>query len=116
MDLLQFVKNTLSVHPALEQHCDNVAHLAGKVSFTLKLANREDIVFAAYLHDIGKSTWPRELFSKYPLQPYDWSLVKAHPLAGENLLQNSGRICPHKSGRLCGDITKGPEARVTRTA
>ncbi|HOV80848.1 MAG TPA: HD domain-containing protein [Bacillota bacterium] len=92
MDYLQliknslFIKNSLSVYPILEQHSGNVAILTGKVMSLLKLANREEIVFAAYLHDIGKATWPMELFSKYPLQPYDWSLIKAHPLAGENLL------------------------------
>ncbi len=94
MSFLQFANNVLSIFPALEQHCREVAQLSMKVASLLKLGNREEITFAAYLHDIGKSTWPKELFYKYPLQPFDWSLIKAHTLAGENLIKDSWPDAP----------------------
>jgi len=47
----------------------------------------DPVVFsqAAYLHDLGKTMWPESLFTKYPLEPLDWGLIKAHPLSGENM-------------------------------
>lgn len=40
----------------------------------------------ALLHDIGKTAWPPELHSKWPLLPPDWALIQAHPAAGVNLV------------------------------
>lgn len=94
MGFLEFAKKALSTYPALDQHCLAVTHLTHEVASLLKIDNCKEITLAAYLHDIGKSTWPKELFYKYPLQPFDWSLITAHPLAGENLIQDSWPEAP----------------------
>jgi|GEM_PF-3218424 len=78
-------RQALAAYPPLEAHSRRVASLALGAAKLLHLPDPALIAQAAYLHDLGKTTWPLELFTKYPLEARDWGLVKAHPLAGENL-------------------------------
>ncbi|MCL6557956.1 MAG: HD domain-containing protein [Firmicutes bacterium] len=74
-----------SAPPCLEAHSRRVAALALEAAKLLRLPDPAIIAAAAYLHDLGKTTWPPELFTKHPLEAHDWALIKAHPLVGENL-------------------------------
>lgn len=51
----------------------------------LRLPDPALVAQAAYMHDLGKTNWPQELFTKDPLEAHDWALVKVHPAIGENL-------------------------------
>ncbi len=76
----------LAKYPSVEQHCRRVASLTKEISIILNLPGYKQLAFAAYVHDIGKTTWPKELFYKHPLLPFEWSLVMAHPIASVNIL------------------------------
>jgi len=50
-------------------------------------AEREDVVTAARLHDIGKSCIPREVLEKEgPLDDTEWALMRKHTVLGQQLL------------------------------
>jgi putative nucleotidyltransferase with HDIG domain len=68
----------------LEAHSRRVALLVLEAAKLLKLPT-DNITMAAYLHDLGKTTWPPELYNKYPLNANDLSLIHAHPVAGVNV-------------------------------
>lgn len=72
----------LSCNLQLELHCRRVALLVVEAAKILRLKSHEEMGLAAYLHDIGKTTFPPELFEKNPLEQSDWSLIKAHPIIG----------------------------------
>ncbi|TEB12709.1 HD-GYP domain-containing protein [Pelotomaculum propionicicum] len=86
MNYYEVFGSILAKYPAVEQHCRRVASLAKGISVILNLPNYKQLAFAAYIHDLGKTTWPPELFHKHPLLPFEWSLVTAHPIASENIL------------------------------
>ncbi|NPV72278.1 MAG: HD domain-containing protein [Pelotomaculum sp.] len=85
MYVLSAARQALAAYPHLEAHSRRVAALALEAAKLLRLPDPALVAQAAYLHDLGKTNWPEELFTKYPLAPFDWALVKVHPVAGENL-------------------------------
>lgn len=52
----------------------------------------EDVILAAFLHDLGKVNWPEAFFvlPRRKLGKADWWLIRAHPLAGANLAREIG--------------------------
>ncbi|MEW5898876.1 MAG: HD domain-containing phosphohydrolase [Bacillota bacterium] len=52
-------------------------------------APRAVLFMGAFLHDVGKVMWPKELFAKRVLTPADWALIKTHPVVGANLVKES---------------------------
>jgi HD-GYP domain-containing protein (c-di-GMP phosphodiesterase class II) len=62
----------------------------------------------AYLHDVGKISIPLEILQKpSSLTPSEWEIVKRHPIAGRELLDNTfmkeaGRIVEQHHERLDG--------------
>ncbi|BAF60428.1 HD-GYP domain [Pelotomaculum thermopropionicum SI] len=92
MSMLQAARQALATAPpCLEAHSRRVALLALGAAKLLRLPDPVLIAQAAYMHDLGKTNWPQELFTKYPLNTFDWALVKVHPVAGENLALE---LCP----------------------
>ncbi|MCL6479650.1 MAG: HD domain-containing protein [Peptococcaceae bacterium] len=84
-DCLTIARQNLSGNPALESHCSRVALLALESAKIMRLPDPEEIATGAYLHDLGKTVWPAELFKKYPLDGLDWNVVHVHPIVSENL-------------------------------
>lgn len=77
-------------HPGLLAHARRTALLVGMVVPCLPwsgCAPRAVYLAGAFLHDVGKVRWPPELFTKRALAPSDWSLIKAHPVMGADLVR-----------------------------
>ncbi|MBO8128929.1 MAG: HD domain-containing protein [Peptococcaceae bacterium] len=51
-----------------------------------------DVMLAAFLHDLDKTNWPEDYFTKphYLLSHGDHSVIQAHPLIGAGLAQELG--------------------------
>lgn len=55
----------------------------------LSVSDREQVRYAAYLHDIGKLGVPNELLSKPgPLTADEWVVLREHPVIGERIVRN----------------------------
>lgn len=52
----------------------------------------EDLLTAALLHDVGKSTWPIAWFVKprHLIKNSEWTVMQAHPLQSMNVLCGKG--------------------------
>ncbi|MCL6557806.1 MAG: HD domain-containing protein, partial [Firmicutes bacterium] len=88
--LQRFADLMTRAHPHLLAHSLATARLVEKVIPHLPwggYASPAILLAGAFLHDAGKITWPTELFTKYPLEVHDWGLVRAHPVAGANLVR-----------------------------
>ena len=53
--------------------------------------DREDLLFAALFHDLGKTTWETKMFDvkKEELSRRDWLYMQTHPLVSAKMLQES---------------------------
>jgi len=83
--------------PYTEGHCERLALNAADLGRHLGLD--EDSILAlrrgGYLHDLGKIAVPDEILKKgTDLTPEEWTIMKQHPLTGENICR------PLKSLRL----------------
>lgn len=71
-------------------HSVNVGILAIALGHSLGLDAEvlREVGFGAFLHDIGKVTWPESLYRKpRDLSPAEWELVRRHPLEGFKLVE-----------------------------
>ena len=76
--------------PELERHLDGVAHLAATFGRQVSLdgEERDVLVRAAELHDIGKIAIPDEILHKDgDLTADEWKLMRKHPLIGQRVLE-----------------------------
>ena len=83
--------------PDLERHLDGVARLATAFGKALALdAEEKDVVVrAAELHDIGKIAIPDEVLHKGDdLTPEEWELVRKHPIIGQRILGAAPALNP----------------------
>ncbi|MCL6447710.1 MAG: HD domain-containing protein [Armatimonadetes bacterium] len=90
--LQRFADLMRKAHPHLLAHSLAAARLVERIIPFLPWSgdiSTPVLLAGAFLHDIGKVSWPKELFTKYPLEPADWSLVHAHPVAGVNLVRET---------------------------
>lgn len=65
--------------------------LAEEVALEMGLgeSDREQVRYAAYLHDIGKLGVPNELFDKRgPLTAEEWEVLREHPVVGERIVRS----------------------------
>jgi len=86
------------------QHSVHVTVLATALGQWLGLPRRDlaDLGVAALFHDIGKLHVPREILHKpHQLRPQEWSLVRAHPLAGARRLLPYGAASPVAATAAC---------------
>lgn len=75
------------------KHCLRVAMLATSVAANLGLSRKDakDVVVAALLHDIGKSSIDHDIIIKpSKLTEQEFDEIKRHPYIGYNILKNSG--------------------------
>ena len=75
------------------KHCLRVAMLATSVAANLGLSRSDakDVVTAALLHDIGKSSIDHDIIIKpSKLTEAEFAEIKRHPFIGYNILKNSG--------------------------
>ncbi len=76
---------------ALRERALRTVDLAEEVALELGLsvADREQVRYAAYLHDIGKLGVPTELTEKRgPLSAEEWEQVRQHPAIGERIVRS----------------------------
>jgi putative nucleotidyltransferase with HDIG domain len=83
--------------PRLEQHHRAVAELAGIVADDLGVAraDRDDVVRAASLHDIGKIAVPRGILEKRgALDPNELAVMREHAVLGYRILSADPGLRP----------------------
>jgi len=71
------------------QHSDDVVLIADAICDEMSIGSpaRADLLAAARLHDIGKTSIPLEVIEKAgPLTDEEWKLMKEHTLAGQRIL------------------------------
>jgi diguanylate cyclase (GGDEF)-like protein len=83
--------------PELHQHLCGVAELAIAVADHLDLdaEERDEILRAAELHDVGKMALPDAILSKPgPLDPGEWEFMRTHTLIGERIIAAAPALVP----------------------
>ncbi len=86
------------------KHCLRVAMLATSVAANLGLSRNDskDVVVAALLHDIGKSSIDHDIIIKpSKLTDAEFEEIKRHPFIGYNILKNSG------DGKFSSNVLSG---------
>jgi diguanylate cyclase (GGDEF)-like protein len=83
------VKVLAERHPEIGEHVDDVAELVERVAATLELPDeeREPLLQAAALHDVGKAAVPDAILDKPgPLTAEEWVFMRQHTVVGERIL------------------------------
>jgi diguanylate cyclase (GGDEF)-like protein len=83
--------------PGLGDHLNGVSKLALSVATRLKLEGeeRDEVVRAAELHDIGKMAIPDMVLRKPgPLNEEEWAFVRQHTIIGERILAVAPALLP----------------------
>lgn len=83
--------------PELGTHLEGVALLASVLARCLGLdtEDRDVVVRAAHLHDIGKVAVPDEILRKPgPLNEHEWEVMRNHTLIGERILASASALVP----------------------
>lgn len=74
----------------LFNHSVNVGILAVALGHSLGLDQEmlREVGFGAFLHDIGKVSWPESLYRKpRDLSPAEWEMVRRHPVEGAKIVE-----------------------------
>ena len=104
------------------RHSDDVVLITRAICDLLEISGseRQDLLAAAYLHDIGKAAVPREVIEKpSSLNDEEWEMMRAHTEVGEKILssvpelEGIARLVRHSHERWDGrgypDGLKGDE-------
>jgi two-component system, cell cycle response regulator len=80
---------------SLELHAGHVAELAARIAERLGLS--EGIVLrcelGGWLHDVGKAGIPERILNKPgPLDDAEWTVMRTHPVIGEEIVRNVGAL------------------------
>jgi HD-GYP domain-containing protein (c-di-GMP phosphodiesterase class II) len=76
-------------------HCRSVVELVAEVADEMRIpkADRQELEFAALLHDVGKITIPKEILNKpAKLTDEEFELIKTHTVEGQHLLDQVGGL------------------------
>ena len=76
-------------------HCRSVVELVAEVADEMKIpkAQRQELEFAALLHDVGKIAIPKEILNKpSKLTDEEFELIKTHTIEGQQLLDRVGGL------------------------
>lgn len=113
MNTLQWAKAQMRPMPHLLDHAKEVTDLAIAVANQIQLDSNivSAIGTAAFLHDLGKLTWPKELFHKYPLSAVEWAIIHAHPIQSINMLEQNHVVVPFQIKRLILEHHERPGGR-----
>ncbi|MEJ7785478.1 MAG: HD-GYP domain-containing protein [Solirubrobacteraceae bacterium] len=91
------------------QHSRSVVDLVNAVADEMKIApeSRQELEFAAMLHDVGKISVPKEILNKPArLTPEEWQVMKTHTIEGQFMLDRVGGLL----GRV-GEIVRSCHER-----
>lgn len=99
---LYWAEEKMKPIPVLLQHSFQMMELAVKTAVAMSFDKNtvSYLGIAAFLHDLGKTTWPKELFNKTPVLPHEWTIVQAHPLWGEQIILQKWPDVPQDILRL----------------
>ncbi|GAB6158556.1 hypothetical protein JCM39194_17560 [Desulfotomaculum varum] len=88
--------------PELYHHAYQTMELTLKTAVAIKFDKGKviNLGIAAFLHDLGKVTWPKELFYKAPILPKDWEVIQKHPLLSEKIILENWPEVPEDILRL----------------
>jgi len=81
--------------PGIQSHLERVRGYCSVIAKGLGLETQdvEIISYASQLHDIGEICIPDSVFQKSgKLTPYEWDLVKRHPVVGAEILKGSPSV------------------------
>jgi HD-GYP domain-containing protein (c-di-GMP phosphodiesterase class II) len=76
-------------------HCRSVVELVAEVAEEMAIprADRQELEFAALLHDVGKIAIPKEILNKpSKLTDEEFELIKTHTIEGQQLLDRVGGL------------------------
>jgi HD-GYP domain-containing protein (c-di-GMP phosphodiesterase class II) len=76
-------------------HCRSVVELVAEVAEEMKIprSDRQELEFAALLHDVGKIAIPKEILNKpSKLTDEEFELIKTHTIEGQQLLDRVGGL------------------------
>lgn len=110
---LYWAEKRMKPIPVLYQHAVETMELAIKTAVAMSF-DRNTVSYlgiAAFLHDLGKTTWPKELFNKTPVLPHEWTIVQAHPLRGEQIILQEWPDVPRDILRLVRHHHERPGGR-----
>jgi len=77
------------------EHCRSVVELVTEVAEELRIprADRQELEFAALLHDVGKIAIPKEILNKpAKLTDEEFEIIKRHTIEGQELLDRVGGL------------------------
>lgn len=93
-ELVTSIKTLISVINAKDRytygHSERVVMFSRMLADKLKLSEREkkDLVYGAYMHDIGKINIPVDILNKkMPLTKEEWEQLKQHPDQGAEIIR-----------------------------
>ncbi len=75
-----------------QEHCERIQSLSMLVGEKMKLPpdRLELLIYAAFLHDIGKIGIPDDILNKKgPLTPEEWQEIVKHPTAGRAIIEKT---------------------------
>ncbi|MEW9094330.1 MAG: diguanylate cyclase [Clostridiaceae bacterium] len=115
IDLVTSIKTLISVINAKDRytygHVERVVTYSRLLADKLELSERDkkDLIYGAYMHDIGKINISKEILNKkMPLSNEEWEILKQHPLNGVEIikpvksLQNISHLILHHHERYDG--------------
>lgn len=94
IDLVTSIKTLISVINAKDRY--TYGHIERVVAYSRLLADKlqiseeekKDLIYGAYIHDIGKINISREILNKrMPLTDEEWEILKGHPLNGVEIIK-----------------------------
>jgi len=95
IDIITSIKTLISVINAKDKytygHVERVVVYSRLLADKLELneKNKKDLIFGAYMHDIGKINIPKEILNKnMPLTSDEWGIMKQHSMNGVDIIKS----------------------------
>ncbi|MEK6266479.1 MAG: HD-GYP domain-containing protein [Clostridium sp.] len=95
IDMITSIKTLISVINAKDKY--TYGHVERVVTYSRLLAdkleldekNKKDLIYGAYMHDIGKINIPKDILNKnMPLTSEEWGIMKQHSLNGVEIIKS----------------------------
>ena len=95
IDIITSIKTLISVINAKDKytygHVERVVIYSRLLADKLELneKNKKELIYGAYMHDIGKINIPKEILNKnMPLTPDEWEIMKQHSVNGVEIIKS----------------------------
>ncbi|MCB2352959.1 HD-GYP domain-containing protein [Clostridium estertheticum] len=95
IDIITSIKTLISVINAKDKytygHVERVVIYSRLLADKLKVneKNKKELIYGAYMHDIGKINIPKEILNKnMPLTPDEWEIMKQHSVNGVEIIKS----------------------------